>query len=264
MTSASISEKFKALTELCRLIQEQTKERREEVSSLADPSASKKPESDTGWVQVAKSLEDSGFPHNVIGLVGPAYRQSASQERLQICENRRNTDAPDDDKIQIPPDDHETDYFQESFSRSSTLACPKALEQTPSSSSGDTSKSGDVKKSFFGALPRDEPLAFKPRRKGSRTESVSSENVNVNISNVTGGSRRRASMASLQKMTPNLGSSAPSIGQQRSPFGTSSAKVLRSNSEANDAKILNNRRSSSLSTTSSAGQPTPAPKCGTG
>ena len=152
------------MTKLLHLIQAQNPEYHDGASILTDQQVLSSPEIDTRWIQMAKSLEDTGISHEIIGSVGIVYRRIHSQAQPPLHKHQLKTNTEPFDTRHFPSDAHDTDDLDDSIIRSSKTACPGELEQASSTSSGDKSKSGDTEKSFFEDLPKPPPLAFNPEK----------------------------------------------------------------------------------------------------
>lgn len=193
---------------------------------------------DSRWNQIPQGLVDSGGTREDIQVKENIGRQTSGQKQSQ------SRDIPCEIIIQDCKgevnlgDAHVNMELTKLFSRSSTFAGMGELEETPSSTSGDTNKSGEVKRSFLESLPRDAPLAFDPTKQTRRPK------IGISVVGTPAPSRRKLSL-SLPKIT-KLGSSAPSMAQQPSPFGgslTSLSNRSRSSSAVSGSMSFTSQQS---------------------
>ena len=178
------------------------------------------------WIDIEKSLELLKVSEPQLKeKVESIYRHSLSQGQLHLFANICTTHPEEDETVEFH-DESIIEKVGKALSWSSSIESSETLQQAPTNADKTTDESQHGKYNFN--LPPEPPLAFSPRRATKRSKSVPSKSADV-VKNPT-ESRRKASLIPFHKMA-QLGTSAPSITQQRSPFGAGfspRAKVSRS------------------------------------
>ncbi|MCJ1409679.1 hypothetical protein MMC19_003761 [Ptychographa xylographoides] len=197
-----------------------------QFDGIPQPAATFKRLCDTKGAQVAKGSDDFTSEH--IEIVG----------RTQV------SDQPRFEGYNIPKPHQTTMGRQNAVS-------PDPSIRVSTESSGYSIASSSPKLSFFDTLSQSPPLAFNPSRARTKSSesSVSEDLEDSSVAEFPPHSGRRSS---IRRIT-SLGSSAPSISQERSPFGagfTSPHDMSRCKSERGvSSKSSASRRTSTASST---------------
>ena len=141
-----------------------------------------------------------------------AYRESLSQRQSPFIENAWTTVIEEDEIVDFHDDSIMN--IEKCLSSPSSIESSQTLHQVPT----DTSESD--KQSIHGRyhfrLPPEPPYAFDHKRATKRSKSVS-DAVKADVVKSLPETRRKWPLVSFHNIS-QLGSSAPSIAQQRAPF----------------------------------------------